>query len=85
MINQTSNPVEWALLMYELDDTKEHLSNLIDQLNSTKHFDETDFKIQISHVYGHLNRIYHRRNHIGDIDDKEWMQYSKFPADIEPI
>jgi hypothetical protein len=27
MINKNKNPVEWALLMYELEETKEHLSN----------------------------------------------------------
>ena len=85
MIDKKTNPVEWAILMYGLEDTKEHLSNLIDELHSKKYLDETDFKIKIGHIYSHLNRIYHSRNHVGEISDKEWLQYSRFPKDIEPI
>ena len=85
MIDKKSNPVEWSLLMYELEDAKEHLSNLIDELYLTKHFNETDFKIKIGHIYGHLNRIYHSCNHVGEVSDEEWLEYSRFPTDIEPI
>ena len=77
MINEKSHPVEWALLMYELEDTQEHLSNLINELHSKKHLDKIDFEIKISHIYGHLNRIYHSRNHVGEISDKEFIEYSK--------
>ncbi len=71
--------------MYELEDTKEHLSNLINDLHSSKYLDETDFKIQIAHIYSHLNRIYNSRNHTGEISDEEFLQYSEFPTDIKPI
>ena len=85
MINKKTNPIEWALLMYELEDTKEHLSNLIEALQSAKHINENDFKIQIAHIYGHLNRIHHSRSHIGEIGEEKFIEYSRFPTDIEPI
>ena len=85
MIDKKSNPVAWAMLIYELEDTKEHLSNLTDALHSTKCIDETNFKIQISHIYGHLNRIYHSRNYTGEISEEKLLEYSRFPTDIDPI
>ena len=85
MLNKENNYVEWVLLMVNLEDTQEHIANLIDELHDRGYIDEVDFKIQISHIYGHLNRIYNSRNHTGEISNEQWQQYSKFPIDIELI
>ncbi len=85
MLNKENNYVEWVLLMVNLEDTQEHIANLIDELHDRGYIDEVDFKIQIAHIYGHLNRIYYSRNHIGEISSEQWQQYSRFPTDIEPI
>ncbi|MGF1542539.1 MAG: hypothetical protein ACFCU5_19195 [Pleurocapsa sp.] len=85
MINKQDNPVEWTLLMYELEETKEHISKLIEDWYSPEDFDEIDFKVQIAHIYTDLNRIYHSRDRVGKISDKEFVRHSRFPVDIEPI
>ncbi len=85
MINKKENPVEWALMMYELEETEEHLSDLMKVLQSKEAIDEPDFKVQISHIYTHLNRIYNSRNHVGEITDKDSYKYSYFPKDIKPV
>jgi len=85
MLNKKSNPVEWTSLMYELEDAKEHLSNLIAELDSKQNLDEADLKIQMGHVYAHLNRVFNSRNHIGEISTKEFVEYSKFPVDIDSV
>jgi hypothetical protein len=85
MINKEVDPVEWAGLMYELEDAREHLVALIVDIEKDSEFDETDFRIQLGHVYSHLNRAWHRRNLNRDLSDEEWTNASKFPKDLEPI
>lgn len=84
MINIKSNPIEWSSLMYELEDAKEHLENLIMEMNKKGSIDEIDYKIQIGHVFAHLNRGWNSRNKIGEYDEKEREQFSSFPSDLEP-
>lgn len=62
MINKKSAPGEWAGLMYELEDAQEHLTALISEMNATDDFDEVDLRIQLGHVFSHLNRAWHRRD-----------------------
>jgi len=85
MINNNTNPVEWALLMYELEDAKEHLQDLIDEMADSRAFDETDFRIQLGHVYAHLNRSWNARNYEGEVSDENRDKFSSFPTDLEPI
>jgi len=85
MITIKSTPVEWAMLMYELDDAKEHLESLINDMNSAGEIDEIDYKIQLSHIYSHLNRGWASRKQIGEIPDKKREMFSQFPKDIEPL
>lgn len=84
MINVKSNPVEWSSLMYELEDAKEHLENLINEMNENGTVDEVQYKINIGHVFAHLNRGWNSRNKIGDYNAKEREEFSSFPNDIEP-
>ncbi|KAI9130823.1 hypothetical protein [Acaryochloris sp. CCMEE 5410] len=82
MINATDSPINWALLLYELDDAKEHIESLMSQMAEQGQIDEIDFKIQIAHVYAHLNRSWNTRNLA---DDTAEERSSAFPNDLEPI
>ncbi|MFZ6673550.1 hypothetical protein [Undibacterium sp. Xuan67W] len=85
MINKEANPVEWAGLMYELEDAREHLAALIVDMEKDPEFDETVLRIQLGHVFSHLNRAWHRRDLNRDFVEEEWTNASKFPNDLEPI
>ena len=85
MINLRSNPNEWSTLHYELDDAKEHLESLINQLNESEAIDEEDFKVQLSHVYAHINRSWNFRNLNHDLNSEENDLLSQFPKDIVPL
>ena len=83
MINGKDNPVEWALLSYEIEEAIEHLQDISDKIIPGSGIDEEDFKIRMGHVYAHLNRIWHSRNHIGDISSEQSEEYSEFPKDVK--
>ncbi|ONG39877.1 hypothetical protein BKE30_08375 [Alkanindiges hydrocarboniclasticus] len=83
MINSKDHPVEWALLIYKLEDAKEHLKNLIKQLTAKTGMDEIAFKTQLFHVYEHLNRAWHSRNTIGGISSTQWHANSQLPVSLK--
>ena len=86
MINQSDNPVPWALLLYEIDEVRQHLDSLAKQMASAGRIDNDDFRVQIGHAYAHLNRIWHRRNEKSEeITGEQWDAFSKFPTDINPV
>lgn len=51
MIDNNTNPVEWALLPQELDDARQHLGQLIDQMAVAGEIDEVEYRVQRGHVY----------------------------------
>ncbi|WMW81559.1 hypothetical protein RF679_04565 [Undibacterium cyanobacteriorum] len=85
MINKKDHPVEWAGLMYELEDAHEHLGKLITEMNETAEFDEVDFRIQLQHVFQHLSRAWHRGIFARDMTEAEWEAASQFPQDLDQI
>lgn len=85
MINKSVNPVEWAGLMYELEDAHEHLAHLIADIEKNPEFDEVDFQVQLAHVFSHLNRAWHRRAIVGELSEEKWEAASFFPTDLSPI
>jgi len=85
MINQDENPQQWFSLLYELEDCAEHLSELIAQMSKDKNIDKIDFKIQMAHVYAHLNRGWNSRNQTHDYTDKERCKLTSMPDDLEPV
>ena len=85
MINGKENPVEWALLSYEIEELIEHLQEISNSITPESEIDEEDFRVDISHVYAHINRIWNQRNHIGEVSEQQFDEYSKFPNDIKPI
>lgn len=85
MITCENSPVGWASLMYELDDAHEHLGKLIGEMCANRDFDEDDLRIQLGHVYAHLNRAWCRRNVHDDFTPSERTAASRFPTDLEPV
>jgi len=54
MISNADHPVEWAMLVTELDDAREHLESLIDEMAASGAIDEIDYAVQLGHVCAHL-------------------------------
>ena len=89
MIDKDTNVLQWANLMYELEDAHEHLSNLINDMNENKGADdddfcEIDFSVQLSHIYAHLNIAWNSRNLTKDYKIKDRGKLSQFPNDLKP-
>ena len=84
MINSEDNFVEWALLSYELEDAREHLVELLAATNAPD-FDESEFGIQLAHIYSHLNRAWNSRAHLGEQSDADFQRFSDFPKDLHPL
>lgn len=84
MINNKENPVQWPLLLCELDDAREHFEELIDQMNVKGEFDEIEFSIRLGHVYSHLNRAWNSRNRTTDQTEEDFEKEPEFPKDISP-
>ena len=89
MISKSQDEVAWAMLMYELDDAAEHLAALIEAMNEQEDYDEAEFRIDLGHVFAHLNRAWHRRNvseeaRATNPSDETWDEWSQFPTDLNP-
>ncbi len=84
MINEKEHPVEWAMLLTELDDAREHLESLLKEMDSGS-IDQTNFAVDIGHVFAHLNRAWNSRSLQGHIPEDEWEKYSQFPSDLAPV
>ena len=83
MINDKENPVEWALLIYELDELREHVESLVNQMNNEGQISEEEYETYIGHLYAHLNRSWNSRNSIGEHKIDNFNELTKFPTDIE--
>lgn len=85
MIDNEKNPVEWALMLFDLDEARKHLEDLIDQMSRDKGIEEEDFAVGLGHVFAHLNRNWNSRKLEGPIPENEWSAYSQFPTDLDPV
>ena len=85
MIDSNQNPVEWPLLLYELADAEEHLHNLINQMNKAGRIDDEDYRVQIGHIYSHLNQAWNSRSRKGEQTEEPFESETRFPSDIKPI
>ena len=85
MINCVDHPTAWAFFMRDLRDAHEHLGNLIRELESDSAYDEPELRIDLGHVYAHLNRAWQRRDMTRDFSDEEWIRAGAFPDDLEPM
>lgn len=84
MISKENAPVEWAMLMYELDDAREHLERMMELMASDPDYNESAFRVDLGHIFSHLNRAWHRRNISGELEGAAWEEAGKFPTDLEP-
>ena len=82
MNNRKDNPVEWALLLYQLDDAREHLESLINDMADDEEFCEIDYDIYLGHIFEHLNRAWNGRAQSAEQMDKFYEENSKLPTDI---
>ncbi|WP_129587802.1 hypothetical protein [Herbaspirillum robiniae] len=85
VITKENAPIGWTLLMSELEDAKEHLSTLIEDMRRDPAYGAANLRIDLGHVFSHLNRAWHRRDIREDLSEVEWKKASQFPSDIEPI
>ncbi len=79
MINNQNNPVNWAMLLYELSDAHEDLGNIFNEMNDAGKIDEVDFRIRLGHIYSHLNAAWNSRNRESETTDKEYEGERQFP------
>lgn len=88
MIDPKRDPVAWAMLIDELEDAQKRLGNLVLDMTA----DESDFRVELARVYGHLNRVWNLRDKTDawhDPSNPDWdTEYEAaraFPTDLEPI
>jgi len=82
MIDKKLQPVEWAAFMYELEDAREHLEKLIKDVENIPNYGEPELRIDLGHVFAHLNRAWRGGRHV---DDADWESASQFPDDLMPV
>ena len=85
MINRQEHPIGWSFLLDELCDAQEHLQSLLRDANKNPEYGEAELRIDLGHVFAHLNRAWYRRNVPEDLQETEWDTASSFPTDIEPV
>jgi hypothetical protein len=75
------------MLLYELADAHEHLGALLAKLRDAGGVEESDFAVQLGHVFAHLNRAWHGRDDTGleDITAEQHTERSQFPSDLPPV
>jgi len=55
-INRNDNPVQWALLIEELNEAHEHLGRLISEMTADTRYDEPHLRVDMGHIVAQLNR-----------------------------
>jgi hypothetical protein len=85
MINNKDNPVAWALLVTELDEAREHLESLSNEMVKSGVIEDAEFAVHLGHVYAHLNRAWNSRSQPEEITEEQWTIYSQFPKDLKPV
>lgn len=85
LINGKENPVEWALLAYEIDEVMEHLQAIRESLTPGGSIEPEDYEVQLRHVYAHINRAWNSRNRLGEQTPELFELESKFPSDLDPV
>ncbi len=85
MIDRDTHPVEWVLWLDELSEAHEHLDRLLKAAAEDPEFEEERFRIDLGHIYAHLNRSWHRRNLDRALTEEEWDIASGFPSDVAPV
>lgn len=85
MIDRQEHPIGWSFLLDELSDAQEHLASLLQEMAENPEYSEEEFRIDLGHVFAHLNRAWYRRNVPEDFPDSDWDKATSFPTDLEPV
>ena len=76
MINKKEHYVAWAHLAQELEDAREHLESLVRKVVESGSYTESEFAVDLGHVYAHLNRAWHSRNQTSEVASEQWEDFS---------
>lgn len=83
MITQTDDSVAWVFLMDQLEEAKEHLTDLTNQMATMGRIDEAEFASCLGQVCAHLNRAWHGRNQTCEsTDGQQRAAFMQFPQDL---
>lgn len=77
--------VAWSLFLQSLDDGAEHLAALVKEISSNPDYSEEELRVDLGHVFAHLNRAWNSRHTPRELSDVEWEELRRFPSDLEPL
>lgn len=70
-------------IAFHLREALEQLQDSIDRLDRQQNYSETDFQIEISHVYHHINTAWNSRNaspdEVRDHSDADFDNWQQMP------
>lgn len=75
----------WVL--FELQDAREALAQIINDLKNDDDYDETEYRIHMAHLYSHVNSAWNMRAATTDevTNGEKFEEWNRFPTDIEPL
>ena len=85
MINSKDHHLAWSGLLNELDEAREHLDDLVKEMNAAGAIEDSEFAVYLGHVFAHLNRAWHSRNQDAAVSLEQWPSFSQFPSDLRPV
>jgi len=76
-------------IIYNLKEALEQLSMTINELETDKEYEFGDYKVQMEHLYHHINTAWNARNSSEkesiECSEKNYEIWRQFPNDIEMI
>lgn len=81
MIRRKKHPEAWAEQVQHLADAKEHLDELLSEIQEESYAEE-DFAVDLGHVYAHLNRVWNSRDFAGGLSEDDWDETTQYPNDL---
>lgn len=75
-----------SMVAFELEEAAQHLNRLARRLATEPGYGDPEFRVDLGHVYAHLNRAWNRRAASADAPtDDQFEAWSQFPADVPPV
>ena len=88
MIDKHADPEAWAMFVTELEDAAEALALVLREVERDG-YGEPELRLDVGHVYAHLNRAWHSRSASAsaalDPADEQREAWSQFPTDLDPV
>lgn len=74
-------------ILFDLQDAHEDLTRIIADLKDDPDCDETEYRIDMAHLYHHINSAWNARHATVDEIGAEgkYKKWGQFPQDIEPL